>query len=209
LVEIRGTWQLTNRFKTDANTPLSSDVSVMKVATFAFLVCAWCSGSSLAADGGWRSPDGTLVPDTEARKSINGFGAWLVVTSDKYWQEKWKTPPHVRPHFTEAKDVKRGGRLTILIFFVNPKPDARHLVNIRCDIKVVRPDQSVSVNAKDISCMEGELKGSPHYIRLAAPVINFVGEPKDPLGEWRVEVSVTDAFRGTSIPVRASFNLRN
>jgi hypothetical protein len=181
----------------------------MRITTLAFLVCAWCGGSSLAADGVWRSSDGTLVPDTEARKSINGFGAWLVVTSDQDWQAKWNTPPHVIPRFTEAKDVKREGKLTILIFFVNPKPDARNVVNVRCDIKVVRPDRSVSVNAKDLSCMEGELEGSPYNVRRAAPVINFVGEPKDPLGEWRVEVSVTDALRGTSVPVRASFNLQN
>ena len=44
-------------------------------------------------------------------------------------------------------------------------------------------------------------------MRLAAPVIGFIGEPDDPLGEWQVEVSLTDAIRGTTVSVRTSFKL--
>lgn len=181
----------------------------MRFPTLAFLVCAWYCGSLFAADSVWRSPGGAPIPDTEARKSLNGFGAWLVVTPDQDWQAKWNTPAHVRPYFTETKDVKRGGKLAILIFFVNPKADGRNAVNVRCDIKVVRPDRSLSIDAKDISCMEGELKGSPQNVRLGAPIINFIGEPTDPLGEWRVEVAVRDTIRSTSVPVRTSFYLQN
>jgi len=56
-------------------------------------------------------------------------------------------------------------------------------------------------------CMEGELKGNPAFVRLAAPVLKFVGEPQDPLGEWRVEVSVKDVLRQTSLHLKTSFTL--
>jgi hypothetical protein len=57
----------------------------------------------------WRTPDGTAIPDTPARKAINGFGASLVITADADWQAKWETPSDVTPNFTEAKSVSTGG----------------------------------------------------------------------------------------------------
>src|SRR5439155_7265975 len=93
---------------------------------------------AVAAETAWHSRDGKPIPDTESRKSANGFGASLVVT---------------------------------------PNEDC---------------------------CMEGELKGNPAFVRLAAPVLKFVGEPQDPLGEWRVEVSVKDVLRQTSLHLKTS-----
>src|SRR6266446_3679595 len=123
------------------------------------------------------------------------------------WETKWNTPPETVPTFSEARTVKRGGVVTILIFFANPKTDARNAANVRCDLRVLRPDGSFSINANDVVCMEGELKGNPAFVRLAAPVLKFVGEPQDPLGEWRVEVSVKDVLRQTSLHLKTSFTL--
>ena len=72
-----------------------------------------------AETGGWVSRDGKPALDTDAMKSINGFGGWLVVTPDKDWEKKWNTSPETVPHFTEAKKVSYGEQLTILTFFIN------------------------------------------------------------------------------------------
>ena len=160
-----------------------------------------------AADTVWHTRDGKAIPDTESRKSANGFGASLVATSDEDWEAKWNTPPETAPTFREARTVKRGGVVTILIFFANPKIDARNFANVRCDLRVLRPDGSFSINADDVVCMEGPLKGDPTSVRLAAPVLKFIGEPQDPLGEWRVEVSVKDVVRQTSVKLKTSFTL--
>ncbi len=162
---------------------------------------------AVAAETAWHSRDGKPIPDTESRKSADGFGASLVVTPDEDWETKWNTPPETVPTFSEARTVKRGGVVTILIFFANPKTDARNAANVRCDLRVLRPDGSFSINANDVVCMEGELKGNPAFVRLAAPVLKFVGEPQDPLGEWRVEVSVKDVLRQTSLHLKTSFTL--
>jgi hypothetical protein len=157
--------------------------------------------------GVWRSPDGTTIPQTEARRSVSGFGVWLVITSDSDWAEKWETPSWTSPHFTEAREVARGSRITTLIFFANPKADDQGNANVLCDIKVIRPDGSFSANTRDAECMHEPLRGDPANVRLGAPVIVFVSDASDPAGTWRVEVVVKDMNRPVEVPVSATFQV--
>src|SRR5882762_8600387 len=106
-----------------------------------------------------------LEPAVAAETAWHSFGASLVVTPDEDWETKWNTPPETVPTFREARTVKRGGVVTILIFVANPKTDARNAANVRCDLRVLRPDGSFSINANDVACMEGELKGNPAFVR--------------------------------------------
>ena len=131
-----------------------------------------------------------------------------MVTPDADWKEKWETSPETVPHFNTANTVKRGKQVTILIFFVNPAVDAKNDVDITCDIQSIRPDGSVSINQRDLPCLKGELKGSPYNIRLAAPVIKFVGEPKDLAGEWIIKVTLKDNYRHVELPLKTSFTLK-
>jgi hypothetical protein len=81
--------------------------------------------STTSADiGFWKDEAGRAIPETEARKSKNDFAGWLLVTPDENWQAKWNTPPHTVPSFKEAREVNRGKKLFVLIFFSNPKLDS-------------------------------------------------------------------------------------
>ena len=162
-----------------------------------------------AETGGWVTRDGKPVPNSDAMKSINGFGGWLVVTPDQDWEEKWNTSPETIPNFSEAKDVSYGEKLTILAFYINPKINASGELGVICDIKVTRPDGSSSANAKGVKCAAGKLQGNPRNIRLTSAVIKYIGEKGDPPGEWIVEVTLTDKVRGTAIPLKTHFNLRS
>ncbi|HET7833269.1 MAG TPA: hypothetical protein VFK88_09945 [Gallionella sp.] len=148
-------------------------------------------------------------PETgdKSSNSVDGFGALLILTSDQDWEAKWNTPADVMPNFTRAHSVRRSGALTLLILFANPKADQHNSINVLCDIKATRPDGSISVNEANLVALKGELKGRPENVRLADPVIKFVGEPKDPLGEWIIEVTVKDMVRGVSVPIKTSFIL--
>lgn len=157
---------------------------------------------------GWVTRDGTPVPNSDAMKSANGFGGWLVVTPDSDWEAKWKTSPETIPNFSEAKNVSYGEKLTILAFYVNPKTNASGELDVLCDIKVTRPDGSSSANAKGVQCAAGKLQGNPRNVRLSAAAIKYMGEEGDPPGKWIVEVTLTDKVRGTSIPLKTHFNLR-
>jgi hypothetical protein len=161
-----------------------------------------------AETGGWVTRDGKSVPNSDAMKSINGFGGWLVVTPDSDWEAKWNTSPETIPKFSEAKDVSYGEKLTILPFYINPKANISGELDVLCDIKVTRPDGSSSTNVKGVQCAAGKLHGNPRNIRLSSAVIKYIGEDGDLPGEWIVEVTLTDKVRGTAIPLKAHFNLR-
>jgi hypothetical protein len=164
--------------------------------------------SAHAQEGVWLGESRDALPDTEYRKSESGFGGALLVTSDLDWHEKWNTSPETIPHFNQASDVRLGERLVILTFFVNPMTTSGDVARVLCAVRVTRPDSTRSVDLKDFPCLAGRLQGDPNHVRLAPTVLNFVGEPEDPLGTWVVEVALTDAVRDTELRLRTSFVLR-
>lgn len=160
-----------------------------------------------AADVGWRDREGNAVPDTEDQRSVEGFGGWLVVTPDIDWEAKWNTPSDVVPHFTTASTVKVGQELTILIFFGNPRVDSNKHVRVECDLAVVRPDGTLSVDARSVICAEGPIAGDTMNLRLAAQFLKYVGESQDPKGFWKVEVTLYDRNRGVAVQLKTRFEL--
>jgi hypothetical protein len=155
----------------------------------------------------WKDERGTPVPDTRFRKSVGGFGAWLVVTSDQDWEEKWNTPAETTPRFTEAKTVAKGGRIFVLLLFANPALSKTGRVDVGCDLEVEKPDRTLSIQQLDIDCFQGPVSGPEHNLYLSAPVIGFVGEEGDPAGEWIVRVKMKDRVRGVNVPLETSFTL--
>ena len=168
---------------------------------------AYSSYNTGAKHEGWVTKDGKPVPNTNNMKSINGFGGWLIITPDKNWEEKWDTPSYTTPHFSEASEVEYGENLTILTFYINPLVDASGNINITCGVKIVRPNNTISLNQQNIKCINTKLKGSPRNIRLSPVVIKYSGDKGDPAGEWLVEVNINDKNRGVSIPLKSRFTL--
>ena len=158
---------------------------------------------------GWLDAEGRLVPDGESIKSIDGFGGSLVVTPDADWVAKWETPHETVPIFSAADTVVVGQRLTILTFFINPRVDANGNVNILCDLLVIRPDGTRSVDLNEVPCVSGRLMGDPANVRLSPAVMEFVGEPDDPIGVWKVEVRLNDIERGAELSLKTKFELVN
>jgi hypothetical protein len=179
---------------------------VVRALVGALLAVAACSIAA-SEELGWRDKDGNPAPDSDARKSSNGFAGWLLTTSDPDWEAKWNTPEHETPMFTAAETVRKGETIFTLIFIVNPKLDANGEANVSCDLKVTRPDGTTSIDEKNVDCLKGKLQGHPHNMRLAEPVLGFVGEPGDPLGAWRVDVTLRDVPRGVTMDLHTSFEL--
>ncbi|HEU0273707.1 MAG TPA: hypothetical protein VFQ83_04185 [Candidatus Udaeobacter sp.] len=170
----------------------------------AFLVL---SSLAVADDRFWRDEHGQLVPNTQERSAVKGFGGWIVVTSDTDWHREWETSPDTVPHFTEAHTVGRGQHLFILTFFSNPKLTENREANVTCDINVVRPNGTSSVHQVGAPCFLGELKGPATNVYLSATVLDFVAEPKDPGGKWVVSVTLRDNIREVSLPLKTFFVL--
>src|ERR1700754_877472 len=94
---------------------------------------------------GWKDQAQRTVEDTDARKSKDGFAGWVVVTSDADWKAKWQSPPETIPRFNEARSVKRGQSVFVLIFFSNPLV-ANGTADVTCDIDLTRPDGTSSIH---------------------------------------------------------------
>ena len=178
----------------------------MKPVVAVLLAIAWSSPAG-SQDEFWVDRDGNPTPDTEARKSVDGFGGWLLVTPDPDWDEKWRTSPETIPHYNEASTVSIGETLMTLIFFANPMVGEDGIVDVRCDLRVVRPDGSFSVEMTDYECFKGPIQGSPSSIRLSNALLGFVGEPDDQRGEWVTEVRLTDMVRSASVELTTRFEL--
>jgi hypothetical protein len=174
------------------------------------LLSGFLSFASLAysEDWAWKDEAGHPAANTESRISKNGFGGWLVVTSDTDWEKKWETSPETVPHFTTSETVERGKQLTVLIFFVNPRVDEKNNADITCDIQSIRPDGSLSINSHDVVCYRARIEGSPYNIRLSAPIIKYIGEEKDLAGKWTIRVTLKDNLRHVRLPLQAAFTLK-
>jgi hypothetical protein len=178
----------------------------MKMTKAALLALALVAGP-LSAEVGWQDKDGKPAPDTESQKSVAGFGGLLVVTPDKDWEEKWNAP--TPPHFSGASTVKKGGELFILTIYTNPQLDTSGEANVTLDIDVMRPDGSSSTHAEGAVCFQGKLRGPPHNVYLCGPVVGFIGEPSDPVGNWSVRIKLIDNIRKVQIPLSTTFTLVN
>lgn len=184
--------------------PTASTLAIMRTLSVFVLLLISCVAF---AQEGWRDQRGHAAPDTDARKSVGGFGGWVIVTSDADWQAKWETQSNTIPRFTEANTVSRGNRVFVLTFFANPKLNSAGEANVSCDIDVTRPDGTTSTHQSDVVCFRGVLKTDPHYTYLAAPVIGFIGDPGDPAGVWVVQVTLKDNIRHVVVPLKTSFAL--
>jgi hypothetical protein len=162
---------------------------------------------SVAAEPGWIGPNAQPAPESAYRRSVGGFGGWLVVTPDQDWEAKWNTPATTVPQFTTADEVHVGKTLTILIFYGNPRSTAAGAIDIQCDIRVIRPDGTRSVDAHDVDCASGKIQGSPTNLRLSNRLLKFVGEFADPLGTWTIEVTFRDKNAQVAVPLRTTFKL--
>jgi len=168
------------------------------------------AGSAAAQTPGpfWRDQSGKPVKETEAMKSIDGFAASSVLTTDADWQAKWDTPEHTSPHFARADIIPYGKNVFLLTFFSNPSIDSAGYVRLRCDFKITNARQVVALEQKGLPYFTGKIAGSPYNLYLWAPVIEFAADPGDPPGIWVIDTTVSDEARKVTLALRTSFEVR-
>jgi hypothetical protein len=123
----------------------------------------------------WKDSLGHPEPDSAARKTVSGVGAWLLVTSDEDWEAKWNTPSTTIPAFTEASTVTIGKRVFILVFVANPTHSEQGDVNVTCEFEIERPNHVVT-HQHDIDCLKGKVLGSEGTLYLTKQIVGFDGE---------------------------------
>jgi hypothetical protein len=149
------------------------------------------------------------APAASAVQSAQGFGAQLVITAQSDWQAQWNSSTDAFPDFPAASRVALGGRLHILTFFTDPQLGLGDRADVRCDLQVLRPDGSFSVNQRDLVCYDGLIGSKPGQVYLAAPTMTFTAEASDQRGEWTVRVFLRDRPRGVELPLEARLTFQD
>jgi hypothetical protein len=163
---------------------------------------------SAAAQTAQGNVQGTALPGASATQTTDGFSASLVITADPDWQKKWESPPDVAPRFDLATEVQEGGSLYILSFLSNPKLDAAGMTQVRCDLRISKPDGSPSADEHDLPCFVTPLEGDPNLVYLSSVGVKFTAEAGDPKGAWTVDITVRDTLRNVRIPLKSSFEIK-
>lgn len=163
--------------------------------------------SALAQSAPGNAP-GTALPGASATQASEGFSASLVITADPDWQKQWESPPEVAPHFDLANEVTEGGSLYILSFLSNPMLDADGMTQVRCDLRISKPDGSMSGDERDLPCFVTKLETDPKLVYLSTVGVKFTAEAGDPKGTWTVTINVRDTLRNVSIPLKSSFDMK-
>lgn len=176
---------------------------IRRLATLALLLPL-----AVQAQGGWRDQASNIIPDSSSSKARDGFAASMIITADADWQKKWETPPEVAPRFELADTVSDGGELYILAFLSNPQLDADSMADVSCDLRITRPDGSLSGDEHDLPCFKTRLTADPTHVYLSTVGVKFIAEPGDPRGTWTVDIHVTDNQRKVTLPLQSSFELR-
>ena len=112
--------------------------TLLLIVTFTFVA------SASAEDHKEWLQDGAPAANSDSRKTIDGFGASVIITADPDWESKWDTPTEVVPTFSVAQSLKRGEEAAILIFFANPALDAAGTVDVTFDLTMTGPDKKVT-----------------------------------------------------------------
>ena len=145
--------------------------------------------------------------DPQPQKAVAGFRAMLIVTPDKDWQTKWNTTPESIKFYHSGDTVHRGGEVYIVTMFSNPQLDAAGAARVSVDIDVKRPEGSSSSHAENAPCTKGALTAPANSFFICGQVVEFTGEPGDPLGTWSVDIVVKDEVRKVSLPLSMDFVL--
>jgi len=163
--------------------------------------------ATVAQGVGWRSASGGPLPDTQARKSADGFGGWLLVTSGKEWtQQSDSLQALALASARLATSVMPGDLISLPIFLLNPTRDTHTgNVDVTCDVVFMRPDGKRE-KSYSFKCLDGPFSGenSAHVINT---VIEFVGEPGDPPGTWTVDAVINDRAGGIELKLHTTFEL--
>jgi len=171
---------------------------------FLLMVCLSCRAED---EFHWRMADGRAAPQQENQKSRDGFGAWLLLTPDADWEQKWNTPNEHVPEFSVVKEVLRGEPVHVLPFYANPKVGPDGNIRVQCDFRLQRPDGTAAFAQQGLPCASGPLTMDPKTIFLTQQGMTISGDPDDQFGTWTVFIRMTDDIRQVSLDLQSSFQL--
>jgi hypothetical protein len=164
-----------------------------------------CAGVPVDRGFSWRDEDGKAVPNTDNKKTINGFGAQLLITDNLDFYDDWEEPE--TPHISIAKTVTIGETVIPLVIFVNPHKDDDNCINVTCDVTITQPDGTIAQELPNIPCGSGVFEAPQYNLQLSQSELRWSAENNDPPGEWNFTAIVKDHNRGIEIPLSTTIEI--
>ena len=173
----------------------------MKIIT-ALLTLLLLGGTVATAQ--WKKGD-EPTPDTADRKSVNGFGAnLLIVENPRAFIEEWQKPE--TPKINPVSQVKRGVVIGAFVLFAGCKPDPQGLCNSEVDYTVYKPDGTIYAERKEQPLWK-EAPPPGTNIQLSRAILAIRMEQNDPDGNYKVKAKVTDLNAQISFELETKFRL--
>lgn len=167
---------------------------------------AWIAGAVFVlfhapASAQWRE-GGEVVPDTKASKTVEGFGASLLITAEPdAFFDAWNQPPSpdYKPEIKTTDFAKRGDTVVGVVVFAGclPNPDGNCQSTV--DFKMYRPDGSVYADLDKSELWTDKPAMPPNILQLGVSSLGFIVEPDDPFGTYRMEAKVRDEVLGKGV----------
>lgn len=154
---------------------------------------------------GWYNMEGESVPDSLDRKSIDGFGAFLLLTDEEEDVfRRWNIPSLVFD-VNKTETIEKGKTITSLIFFSGCEEDAKGNCSIVANYKIWQPDGKLYGDIPDTEVWMNKPRPPGKTLGLTVQYIKIRIEPNDQLGKYIVDAEVTDLNKKVKLSLRSSF----
>jgi hypothetical protein len=148
-------------------------------------------------------------PDTEARKTVNGFGATILLTKKpEQFVRNWaNSSPEQKLSIHTAGDARTGEYVAALVFFWGCR-SIRDACGVYVDYQLVAPDGSIRYNVAD---QTGTMQPKPKsdLVYLSEAIVRFQFEPKDPPGQYTIRATVREPATGNIVRISEGIRFVN
>lgn len=163
-----------------------------------------CAQSTGEKKGRWLE-NGERVADSKDRKSVGGFGAFLVVVKDPDEWIKQQLRPE-QPNFDTAETVMSGDKIGIFVLFAGCKPNSKGVCDTKVDYIVKNPKGEIILDNKGGE-LWNETAPPAQNTHFGKAHIRLEMQKSNLKGEYKIWAKVYDGIANVSFELETQFSL--
>jgi hypothetical protein len=159
----------------------------------------------ICAVAGWINKSGESLPNLDSRKSVEAFGAQLIlVANEDQLFKRWNVPSKSVDINTTDK-VAVNGAINAFIVFGGCTRDKAGNCSVSMRFRVTQPDGKVYAETPPMEVWDEKPAPPGKSLELSVQYLKVVIEPKDQLGKYMVYSQVRDNVSGVVLQLNAPF----
>lgn len=151
--------------------------------------------------------NGKPIPDQENKKSKNGFGAMIQMTTNSQQALGAWSKPTKGVWMQEASKVEKGKPIEALVLFSGCKANKDGNCISEIDYKILKPDGTVYVEYKNAELWKNKPPIPNGRLGLAVDRAGMIADPEDPLGVYKMVCKVRDLVRKVELTLITKFEV--